>query len=85
MPTITHYIVPSADGRIAGYSGLSEPLTSPYFIDLQLYDDVGDVVRRPPLRNRASGYFVLGGASFDVLEREVLRLLDVIDVRVDPA
>src|SRR5438128_1909368 len=26
---------------------------------LQLYDDVGDVIRRPPLRNRASGYFVL--------------------------
>ncbi len=56
VPTITHYIVPESEGRIACLKGISKAMTSPYFRDLQLYDDVGDAVRRPPLRNRASGY-----------------------------
>jgi biotin carboxylase len=85
VPTITHYIVPQSEGRIAGFKGMSKPMTSPYFRDLQLYDDVGDAVRRPPFRDRASGYFVLNGAPFALLEREALRLLEEIDVCIDPS
>lgn len=85
VPTITHYIVPESEGRIACFKGISKAFTSPYYRDLQLYDDVGDAVRRPPLRNRASGYFVLSDAPFELLEREAMRLLDEIDVCVDPS
>jgi biotin carboxylase len=83
-PTIIHYLVPQTSGRIKCVKGLTRIRSSPYYLDYELYDDAGDVVRRPPLRSRASGYFALGGGEFDALEREALRLIGEIEIEVAP-
>jgi len=81
-PTITHYVVPRSSGRITRITGWAKVPTSPFCVDHQLYDDIGDLVRRPPLRSRASGYFALRGDCFDDLEQETIRLLGDIDIEV---
>jgi biotin carboxylase len=83
-PTITHYFVPELPGRIRSIKGLSRITVSPYYVDHQLYDEVGDTVHRPPFRSRASGYFALRGHDFDALEQEALRLLGEIKLEVNP-
>ena len=84
VPTITQYFVPNSEGRIKRTKGLPGLGASPLYVQHQLYDDVGDIVRRPPFRSRASGYFALRGDSFDLLEQEAQRLLAGLEIEVMP-
>lgn len=81
-PTIIQYFVPESAGQIKCIKGLSRIRSSPYYVDHELYDDIGDIVRRPPFRSRASGYFALSCDSFDKLEEEAIRLLREIKIEV---
>jgi biotin carboxylase len=83
MPTITHYLWAPKTGVVRSIKGESKLTSSPYYLEHQLYDDVGDVVKRAPLSTRASGHIVMRGNCYETLEREILETLQIFYIDVE--
>jgi hypothetical protein len=69
-PTVIQYLAPWSEGRIRRISGIASLEELPSLTEFRLYDDVGDTVRRPPLKAHASGYAAFCGPDFGVLEQD---------------
>jgi biotin carboxylase len=69
-PTIIQYLAPATEGRILRITGIAALEELPSLVEYRLYDDVGTIARRPPLKAHSSGYAAFRGSSFEVLEAE---------------
>lgn len=83
VPTITHYLWAPQTGIVRSFKGISRLMCSPYYVEHQIYDDVGDLVKRAPLSTRASGHIVVRGNDYETLEREILNVLQLFHIEVE--
>lgn len=84
VPTIIHYFCAPANGVIQSFIGESKMQSFPHYLEHQFYDDIGDIVARPPLNTRACGYVMVRGQSFDILESEIIEMLKCLTIVLKP-
>ena len=65
----------SSEGQITQIKGLSAAVFNPFYMGMQIYDDIGDYVYRAPNSTRACGHIIFRNDvdnNFSVLEDSVL-------------
>ncbi len=82
-PTITHCLWNSSEGQITQIKGLSAAVFNPFYMGMQIYDDIGDYVYRAPNSTRACGHIIFRNDvdnNFSVLEDSVLDAISKIKI-----
>lgn len=84
LPTITPLLFAPSAGRIRAFKGESKLMTSPVYVEHQLYDDIGHVVARAPLSSRCNAHVTFQSSrGFEHLERGLADALSGFEICVE--
>lgn len=77
IPTVTLFLFPAAEGEILSIRGENHLISNPYYVEHQIYDDVGDIAFRAPRAGRSTMHCIFSATdeekSFIDVEKASLR------------
>ena len=85
-PTLTHCLWAQKQGKLKNISGLSKGVFRPFYYDIQIYDDIGDLLLRAPKSTRANGHIVFKNDldnDFEKLETSVMEAIETIKFNIE--
>lgn len=85
IPTVTFFLFPVTEGEILSIRGESHLISSPYYVEHQIYDDVGDIALRAPKAGRSTMHCIFSALdefeSFSNVEKAALRATESFEIR----